>query len=116
MEHPKFHQYDNPQNFNIIMDIIVIGAGIGGLSVAICLAQKGHSVSVYEGHDGLSEFGAGIQISPNAIRILNGWGLANSMEEVAFAPKQTNARRYSSGEVLGTTPQNPRSKDIYGFP
>jgi len=62
------------------LNIIIIGAGLGGLSAAICLARHGHNVRVLEKNKNLSEFGAGIQITPNAIRLLQNWGLKDEVE------------------------------------
>lgn len=98
------------------MFITVVGAGIGGLSAAIDLSQRQHSVTLVEDKDGLSEFGAGLQMSPNAIRILQRWEVASAVEKVAFVPDRTLVRRYDSGSVLGKVEQNPLYQDAYGFP
>jgi salicylate hydroxylase len=98
------------------MNIIVVGAGIGGLSAAIALGRKGHRVRVIEHNQGLSEFGAGIQIAPNAVRLLYAWNLREEFEKLVFMPRASVARRYASGDILGQTPQNPDSVINYGFP
>ena len=58
--------------------IAIVGGGIGGLTAAICLLQAGFDVHVYEQSRLLSEVGAGINISPNASRILIRLGLARN--------------------------------------
>ena len=98
------------------MKIVVVGAGLGGLAAATCLARKGHDVVVLESHDGLSEFGAGLQICPNATRLITVWGLRTEFEKRVLAPEASVARRYSTGEVIGRTPQNPDSEEMYGYP
>ena len=52
------------------MNVIIVGAGIGGLVSALCLDVKGHKVKIYEQAEILSELGAGIQLSPNATKVL----------------------------------------------
>ena len=67
--------------------IIVAGAGIGGLTTALALAGKGFRVAVLEQADRLEETGAGVQLSPNATRILIGLGLEDSLAPLAVAPE-----------------------------
>ena len=64
--------------------IAIIGGGIGGLTAANCLLQAGFDVQVYEQSRLLSEVGAGINISPNASRILIRLGLAEECARVAL--------------------------------
>ena len=59
------------------MKLTVIGAGIGGLAVAMALAQRGASVRVLEQADAIREEGAGLQISPNGARVLQALGLGD---------------------------------------
>lgn len=73
-------------------------------------------MTVLEESKALSEYGAGLQISPNAIRVLEHWGLKADLEKVAFAPRRTFMRRYSSGGILSTIDQNPLFERRYGFP
>ena len=49
------------------MKILIVGAGIGGLVSALCLNKKGYEVEIYEQSEVLSELGAGVQLSPNAV-------------------------------------------------
>ena len=51
--------------------IIIAGAGLGGLTAAACLIQDGHDVQIYEQAPQLGEIGAGIQLSANAMHVLN---------------------------------------------
>ncbi|KAF8856362.1 FAD/NAD(P)-binding domain-containing protein [Acephala macrosclerotiorum] len=57
------------------LDIIIVGAGIAGLSAAIALRRAGHRVKIFEQSDLSNELGAAIHLSPNASRILLPWGM-----------------------------------------
>ncbi|KAI0435092.1 hypothetical protein F5Y09DRAFT_327780 [Xylaria sp. FL1042] len=57
------------------MKVIVVGAGIGGLSAAVALNRAGHDVEVYESSGFLNEVGAAIHLAPNATRVLKSWDL-----------------------------------------
>jgi salicylate hydroxylase len=83
------------------LHIIVVGAGIGGLAAATALSQSGHHVQVLEALHKLSEIGAGIQITPNAMRILDSWGLKSVFDEKSTKNDGFTIRRYSDGKVIG---------------
>ena len=64
----------------------VVGGGIGGLTAALALLRAGFDVQVYEQASGLREIGAGVQVSPNASRVLHGLGLAEPLAPDRRAP------------------------------
>lgn len=96
--------------------VLIIGAGLGGLGVAVCLAHKGHKVTVLEANAQLSEVGAGIQIPPNSARVLDSYGLTKRLLQVVTWPKNMVFRRYATGEVLNSTPLQPTMMETYGNP
>lgn len=61
------------------LDVIIIGAGIAGLSTGLALAQHHHSVTILERSSELTEVGAGIQLAPNATRILRRLGVLDQV-------------------------------------
>ena len=66
--------------------IVVGGAGIGGLTLALALLRRGVDVVVYEQADQLAEVGAGIQISPNGTRALADLGVLDELAKVSSEP------------------------------
>lgn len=84
------------------LHILVIGAGLGGLSAAIglSLSSPHHRITVVEQASALTEVGAGIQVPPNSSRILIKWGLRDALEKHSVCPRAFVYRRYSDGEVL----------------
>ena len=78
-------------------DIAVVGAGIGGLSAALALAQRGFTVRVYEQATALGEIGAGIHMSPNGMKVLTALGLGDALEAVAARPQAISTRHYATG-------------------
>src|SRR5262245_16029537 len=70
----------------VSLEVAVIGGGIGGLSAALQLLRVGVDVHVYEQAPRIAEIGAGIQISPNASRLLHRLGLRPSMDAVGVRP------------------------------
>ena len=60
------------------LPILISGAGIGGLTTALCLAARGFRVNLVEKRTRLEEVGAGLQLSPNASHILIGLGLGKA--------------------------------------
>lgn len=67
-------------------DVVIVGGGIGGLSAATALRQKGLTVKVFEGHNGFGEVGAGMQIAPNCTRILDSLGLLDEARALGVVP------------------------------
>lgn len=98
------------------LNILIIGCGIGGLSAAYCLSQAGHHITIVESASSISEIGAGVQISPNASRLLSRWGLASKLAEAGVEPDGVKFRRYDDGEVIGYRYFGDSMRHIYGAP
>jgi salicylate hydroxylase len=84
--------------------IIIAGAGIGGLTAALALAARGFQVTLLEKSDRLEEVGAGLQLSPNASRVLIDLGLLPRLEPVAIAPDAVCMMSASSGGEVARLP------------
>jgi salicylate hydroxylase len=82
------------------ISIAVIGGGIGGLAAALSLRRAGFDVHVYEQTRDVREVGAGIQISPNATRILHRLGLAGKLATMGVQPLAMRQRRWDDGRTL----------------
>jgi salicylate hydroxylase len=98
------------------MDIAIVGAGLGGLAAAALLQQRGHRVRVYEQSSHLGEVGAGIQMSANAMKVLDQIGLRPVLEPVAVRPLAFEFRRYDSGEMLHRLPLGDAHEQRHGAP
>jgi salicylate hydroxylase len=96
--------------------IAVVGAGIGGLTAAVTLRQAGFDVDVYEQAPQLTEVGGGINMGPNAARVLYGLGLGKALDREAVRPASTHQRRWQDGRTLQRAPLNPRCEELYGAP
>jgi 2-polyprenyl-6-methoxyphenol hydroxylase-like FAD-dependent oxidoreductase len=73
---------------DVLPETLVIGGGIGGLSAALCLALRGGAVTLVERSKSFAEVGAGIQLAPNATRILRRLGVLEKIEPVAVLPRR----------------------------
>lgn len=80
---------------------VIVGAGLGGLAAAIALRRIGHEVVVVEQADALGTVGAGIQMAPNASRLLEAWGVVARFESSGVPAQAAVRRRWNDGEVLG---------------
>ena len=96
--------------------VLIAGGGIGGLSAALSLAQSGFDVEVFEQAPEFGEAGAGIQLSPNATRVLHHLGLAAALQQWAFLPERTEFRSWRTGRLVGTSTLGESVRDTYGFP
>jgi salicylate hydroxylase len=86
------------------LKIIIVGGGIGGLAAARALILRGIEVTVYEQAPQLSEFGAGVVMTPNAMKALRSLGLEERVLAYAFAPRAQVARSWRSGRVIDSAP------------
>jgi salicylate hydroxylase len=98
------------------MRIGVIGGGIGGLTAALQLLKAGLDVHVYEQAERIGEIGAGIQISPNASRLLLRLGLTTAMDSVGIRPRAVHQRRWDDGRTLQLAPLGPEVEATFGAP
>ena len=95
---------------------LVAGGGIGGLTAALCLANRGHEVTVFEQAAAFDEVGAGIQLSPNCTRVLHDLGLAAALRDLAFLPEGIQFRNWRSGRVIADSALGDEATARYGFP
>lgn len=77
------------------------GGGIGGLAAAFALAREGVALTVIEQAAAFGEVGAGLQLGPNAVRVLADWGLRDALDAVAAWPEALQVRDAAQGRVLG---------------
>lgn len=82
------------------MHVLIVGAGIGGLTAALCCVARGIDVTVLEQADALNEIGAGIQLPPNAMKVFKSLGLDTSLEAVAVKPDAIETRLGRSGRTI----------------
>jgi salicylate hydroxylase len=84
--------------------IAIIGGGIGGLAAALSLRRAGFDVNVYEQVPVKREVGAGIVLTPNATRVLQGLGLGDALKRMAVSPTVVRQRRWQNGRTLLLAP------------
>lgn len=97
--------------------ILIVGAGIGGLTAALALKKRGlDDVVVLEQAQQLTEVGAGVQIGPNASRVLNRLGLGDDMERVAVRPGALQSRNFRTAQIIRDFPLGDTALERYGAP
>ena len=97
------------------MSVAVAGAGIGGLTAALALAQRGFGVAIHERAVRLEEAGAGIQLSPNALKVLFGLGLGPALEKTMVGLEAVLIRQGTTGRLIQRLPLD-RCKQHWGAP
>ncbi|MCF1503240.1 FAD-dependent monooxygenase [Afifella sp. H1R] len=98
------------------MRVAVIGAGISGLTFALSLARKGFELDLFERAETLEEVGAGIQLSPNASRLLLALGLGEELSKCVVAPDKLQIGNGQRLNLLATLPLGEWAQARYGAP
>lgn len=88
------------------LEVVIVGAGIGGMAAALALGQRGHRVIVLESAPKLMEVGAGIQGSPNMLMLFDRWGVSPLIHAKDVALEYIHVRRWQDGSLLGKMPVN----------
>ncbi|TBW33886.1 FAD-binding protein [Siculibacillus lacustris] len=96
--------------------LLVAGGGIGGLTAALALARAGHRVTVLEQAARFSEVGAGIQLAPNASRVLIDLGLGPALAPFAAIPEDLRVYSTRAGGEIGRTALGAAIAERYGAP
>lgn len=96
--------------------IAIVGAGIGGLAAAALLRRAGHEVTVYEQAARFARVGAGIQMAPNAMKVLRLLGVEERLVRVAFRSESALSRTWDTGEVTSRLPLGREVERRFGAP
>jgi 2-polyprenyl-6-methoxyphenol hydroxylase-like FAD-dependent oxidoreductase len=97
-------------------NIVIVGAGIGGLTTALSLLRRGIDVDVYDQACDIREVGAGVQISANSTRILYELGLQNEVSQLGTLAAGKEIRLWNTGEKWKLFDLGEASIERYGFP
>jgi len=96
--------------------IAIIGAGIGGLAAAALLRRAGHDVQVYEQAAQFARVGAGIQMAPNAMKVLRLLGVEEQLVNKAFQAEQAISREWDTGNITSELPLGESVAKEFGAP
>ncbi|MFC3577470.1 FAD-dependent monooxygenase [Streptomyces yaanensis] len=94
--------------------LLIIGGGIGGMATGLALAQAGFEVHIVEQAPEFAEIGAGIQLAPNAMRILDSLGVLDAIDEVAVRPRNLVFMHADTGKHLTTIDFGAAFRERYG--
>jgi salicylate hydroxylase len=103
-------------------NMLIVGGGIGGLAAALACGQQGNfgahgkGLRLVEQAPAFTEVGAGVQLGPNATRVLHGWGLQQALARVAAFPERLEVRSAMNAKLLGVLPLGARAQAAYGAP
>jgi len=98
------------------MRALIAGGGIGGLTAALCLLHHGIDIQVFEQAEALEEVGAGIQLSPNALKVFEALGIGDEIVDRGFLPEFIEARMGLSGRKVFNIPLQETTKVSWGSP
>ena len=96
--------------------VLIAGAGIAGLSAALGLARRGIPSEILERESDLTDAGAGIQLGPNAVRILQAIGAAEKLAPFAVTPAHLIVHDGKTGKTLARLPFGPEIAKRHGAP
>ena len=96
--------------------VAIVGAGVAGLTAAIGLARAGVAVRLFEQSPALTEIGAGLQLSPNATRILTEFGVLPLLMPAAVRPERIALRKATSLRRLSSVPLGAWASERWGSP
>lgn len=99
-----------------MVDVLIAGAGLGGLTTALALIRRGHRVRVFEQAHDLREVGAGVQLGANGTRILIALGLGPAMRQVVCAATGKEVRLGTTGQSWQTFDLGESSVERFGAP
>lgn len=95
---------------------LIAGAGIGGLAAALFIAQAGWRVTVCDREAALQEVGAGIQLAPNATRLLADIGIVQDLDDIAVEPAGIRVWRSGDGRPMLRTVLGAKATQRFGAP
>jgi salicylate hydroxylase len=96
--------------------VAIVGGGIGGLTAAVALHQRGFEVAVYERSSKLEEVGAGLQVGPNGVKVIRGLGLWDQFEKIAFQPVNQVSIKWDDASLRNRVPLREIATRDYGAP
>ncbi|PBC45651.1 salicylate hydroxylase [Rhodococcus sp. ACS1] len=96
--------------------VAVCGGGIGGLATAIALRKFGLDVTVYEQTRQFARVGADINLTPNAVRALDGLGVGPAIRDSAARPQFRISRTWDTGAETSRLPMGDCAEQQYGAP
>jgi salicylate hydroxylase len=94
----------------------VVGGGIGGVALTNALAQRGIEVHAFERTSAFGEIGAGIQVTPNAVKVLEALGLGEALRKVAFLPEAIVGRNWDTSKEIFRIPLADECPRLYNAP
>jgi 6-hydroxynicotinate 3-monooxygenase len=96
--------------------IAVIGAGLGGMTVAGLLQRAGFNVKVYEQAPAFSRIGAGIHLSANVMTVMKRLGIQQKLVDIGLTPDAFVSRKWDSGDILSELPLGAAGEARFGAP
>lgn len=96
--------------------IAIIGGGIGGLTAAVALRQRGIDAQVFEQSPKISEIGAGVALTPNAMKAYRGLGLEAEISAIGYEADYQVVRNWNNGSVISRVPRKGAYTREFGAP
>jgi salicylate hydroxylase len=96
--------------------VVIVGGGIGGLTAAVALHQRGFEVEVYERSSKLEEVGAGLQVGPNGVKVIRALGLWEKFDAIAFQPVNQVSIKWDDASLRHRTALKSTATKEYGAP